>query len=62
MRMQYVAVERAQLFEGRHRRRIPGCDCVTPFRRHRYIDRKDGAILTDQLRDPIFGWPGADEI
>ena len=47
MRMQHIAVERAQLFDGRQRRPIPGCDRITPFPRQWYIDRKNGAILTD---------------
>ena len=62
MRMQHIGVERAQLFDSRQRRPIHGCNRVTPFHRQWYIDRKDGAILTDQLREPIFVWPGADEI
>ena len=62
MRMQRIAVEYAQFFDGRHRGLVTGGNRGTPFHRHWRIGGKYGAILTDQFRDPIFGWSGADEI
>ena len=61
MRAQRIAVESDQLFH-RRQRPIGGRDGVEPIRRHWHIDRKDGTILADRLRDAIFVWPGADEI
>jgi hypothetical protein len=57
---QRIVVERGQFH--RRQRPIGRHDGVQPRHRHRHIDRKDGAILANRLRDPIFGRPGVDEI